>query len=268
MALVFDGNLLAAEVTGMQPADLPESVRNQMLPDLNQFKAEFKPLTTEDEKLATLKRWWDEKKLPAPGVPNTPEQNAANLLEIVSTLASERNGIHWQIRTTNAPEFKDLAERKVASVKAVVFTAFVSENKERCLKLPELFETDRSRTDVYRDDYFSCLVVNDLISQCDGSENLGEAALLKWKRFAKAPNPSLRLICLLSLQSMTQSTTDRQTVLDEFTQEQNGILIDVFVDKTSMLPLANRQALLTIVRTQNGSLSNDQKSRIDSILSP
>lgn len=260
------GNIVAAEMKGLPEFNLSDADRNSLSMVLNEFSLAYKAVGNDVDKLVVLKQWWEERKIPAPNQVNTPQQNKEKLTEITSALIADRRMIFGATRDKDAAEFNNFEERKAVVLKSVIFTALVAESKDLCKKIPILFEQSRDSENISRDDYFSCLVINDLAAQCQGSDLLSPEDLVQWIRFSKSISSINRVICLLTLQNVTQSKDDRRAVLNEYIQEQNQLVMNVFIRASEALPMTSRKELLGIVKSQNVNLSNEQKASIDQIL--
>jgi|GEM_PF-2353225 len=264
--LAATGNIVAAELKGLPEFNLSDADRNSLSLVLNEFRVAYKAVGNDVDKLVVLKRWWEERKILAPNQANTPKQNTEKLTEITSALIADRRMIFGATRDKDATEFNNFEERKAVVLKSVIFTALVAESKDLCKKIPILFEQNRDSENISRDDYFSCLVVNDLAAQCQGSDLLSPEDLVQWIRFSKSISSINRVICLLTLQNVTQSNDDRRAVLNEYIQEQNPLVMNVFIRASEALLMTSRKELLGIVKSQNLSLTKDQKASIDQIL--
>ena len=264
--LAATGNIVAAELKGLPEFNLSDVDRNGLSLVLNEFRLAYKATGNDADKLVVLKQWWEERKIQVPSQVNTPQQNAEKLAEITSALIADRRMIFGATRDKDATEFNNFEERKAVVLKSVIFTALVAESKDLCKKIPILFEQNRDIENISRDDYFSCLVVNDLAPQCQGSDLLSPEDLVQWIRFSKSTSSINRVVCLLTLPNVTQSIADRRAVLNEYVQEQNPLVMNVFIRASETLSMTSRKELLGIVKSQNPSLTTDQKASIDQIL--
>ena len=264
--LAATGNIVAAELKALPEFNLSDADRNSLSLVLNEFSLAYKAVVNDIDKLVVLKQWWEERKIPAPNQANTPQQNTEKLNEITSALIADRRMIFGATRDKDAAEFNNFEERKTVVLKSIIFTALVAESKDLCKKIPILFEQGRDSENISRDDYFSCLVVNDLAAQCQGSDLLSPEDLVQWIRFSKSISSINRVICLLTLENVTQSKNDRRAVLNEYIQEQNPLVMNVLIRASEALPMTSRKELLGIVKSQNLNLTNEQKANVDQIL--